>query len=253
MAAVLGANVGAVLADLTAATAYGFRRFPPPDAIDLLVAGAPQPRLLGVRGHRTLSLPEHDCTRLRFIPITTPERTFIDVSGRTTGLGKAGDDLLCRKEMNLARLTRSFEAIPVSGRRHAIAMRDFLKERVKGYDPGGSDRELDVPRILKRAGLPVPVQQFRVKTEGHTYYLDYAWPEVLHALEWEGFDPHGIHPSTFHHDRDRTRRLQRAGWTIWPVTAHTSPNEICAIAQGCSSLASRTAVMRTPIVPIAAR
>lgn len=253
MGAVLGANVGAVLADLSAAAAYGFRRFPPPDAIDLLVCGTPQPRLDGVRGHRTISLPAYDITRHRFIPITTAERTFIDVCGLASDLGAAGDDLLRRKVTNLARLMRSFEGIPVSGRRHSRPMRDFLAERVKGYDPGGSDRELDVPRILRRAGLPIPVQQHRVKVEGYTYYLDYAWPDVLQALEWEGFDPHGTQPSTFHHDRDRTRRLQRAGWTIWPVTARTSANEICAIAQGCSSLAMRAAVMRTPITPIAAR
>ena len=253
MGAVLGASVGALLSHLSAAAGYGFRRFPGPDSIDLLVCGQPQPRLEGIRGHRTLSLPSYDRTRLRFIPATTPERTFVDICGLADDLGKAGDDLLRRKVMNLARLTKTFETIPVSGRRASNPMRAFLAERVKGYNPGGSDRELDVPRILKRAGLPVPLQQYRVKVEGYTYYLDFAWPEVLQTLEWEGFDPHGIWASTFHNDRDRTRRLQRAGWTIWPVTAHTSPNEICAIAQGCSSLAMRAAAMRRPMAPIASR
>lgn len=253
MGAVLGASTGALLSHLSAAAAYGFRGFPAPELIDLLVENRPQPRLEGVRGHRTIWLPDDDRTRLRFIAITTAERTFVDTCGLAAHLGKAGDDLLRRRIMNLARLTKTFETIPVSGRRKSNPMRGFLAERVKGYDPGGSDRELDVPRILKRAGLPLPVQQHRVVVEGHTHFLDFAWPEFLQALEWEGWDPHGTQPSTFHHDRDRTRRLQRAGWTIWPVTARTSPNEICAIAQGCSNMAKRLAVIRTPIAPIAAR
>ncbi|HET9442353.1 MAG TPA: hypothetical protein VFO65_03460 [Acidimicrobiales bacterium] len=36
--------------------------------------------------------------------------------------------------------------------------------------------------------------------------------------------------SAFHGDRDRLRRLQRAGWEIWPITSRTSSNEILAIA-----------------------
>ena len=103
---------------------------------------------------------------------------------------------------------------------------------MKGYDPGGSERELDVMKLIKSAGsgLVLPKQQYRVRVEGHTYFLDYSWPETLNALEWEGWWWHGKFVSDFHKDKDRTRRLQRAGWTIWPVTARTSANEILAIA-----------------------
>ena len=112
----------------------------------------------------------------------------------------------------------------------------FFEERVKGYDPGGSDRELDVMRLIKSAGegLVLPKQQYRVVVEGHTYYLDYAWPDSMHGLEWDSYEHHGKMASDFHRDKDRTRRLQRAGWTIWPVTAETSANEIFAIAATAS-------------------
>jgi len=192
----------------------------------------------GVIGHCTVSLPDYDLTHLRSIPITTPERTFIDVCGAASAktLGESGDDLLRRRVLRLPRLVKSFELIPASGRRKRRPMYGFFEERVKGYDPGGSDCELDVMKLIRSAGAGVvlPKQQYRVVIEGVTYYFDYAWPESLNAIEWDSYEYHGRMASDFHRDKDRTRRIQRAGWTIWPVTARTSANEILAIAATAS-------------------
>src|SRR5581483_52923 len=207
MAAVLAAEPGVVLGNLSAAQAFDFRRFPPPSGIDLLSASASQPRMKGVRGHRTTSLPAYDVMHWRSIAITTPERTFIDVCGTVDAktLGEAGDDLQRRGLIRLPRLVKSFELIPASGRRKRVPMYGFLEERVKGYDPGGSNRELDVMKIIKGAGsgLVLPEQQFRVVVEGHTYYIDYAWPDSLHGLEWDSWEFHGRFFSDFHRDKDR--------------------------------------------------
>jgi len=234
LAAVLGAGENAFLCGLSTGELFDFRWFPPAGRIHLLSEGPNRPRMPGVVGHRTLSLPAYDLTHLRSIPTTTPERAFIDVCGTVSGatLGDAGDDLLRRNIIRLPRLMKSFELIPQSGRRKRRPMYGFFAERVKGYDPGGSERELDVMKLIKSAGsgLVLPKQQYRVRVEGHTYFLDYSWPETLNALEWEGWWWHGKFVSDFHKDKDRTRRLQRAGWTIWPVTARTSANEILAIA-----------------------
>lgn len=232
LAAVLGAEPGTVLSHLSAAQAWRFPGFPDPNTIHLLTASLSQPRLSGVTGHRTIWLPDADRTKARGIPATTPERTFIDTCGAVSQkwLGQAGDELLRRRTMVLPRLVRTWEHIPVSGRRKATPMKAFFVEHVAGFDPGGSEQELDVMRTIRRAGLPLPRQQHRVRVEGRTYVLDYAWPAVLHCLEFYGVTIHGT-PSAVHGDSERTRRLQRAGWTIWPVTSQTSANEIVAIAQ----------------------
>ena len=133
--------------------------------------------------------------------------------------------------MTLPRLVRTFDHIPCSGRRKSSPVRVFLGKRVRNFDPGGSDRELDVRKVLERAAYPLPKQQFRVRVEGQTHFIDYAWPESLHRIEWEGFDPHGKFWTPFHKDRERLRRLQRAGWTIYPVTSQTTENEVLAIAE----------------------
>lgn len=232
MAAVLATQCTSVVSHLSASAAVGFTLFPKPERIDLLRAG-PQACMPGVTSHRTLWLPDSDVTCNRFVPMTTAERAFIDSCGYLPErlLDKAGDDALRRKLMTLPKLVRTFDDIPCSGRRKSAPMRIFLGKRIRDFDPGGSDRELDVLRTLKRGGYPLPRQQFRVRIEGRTYFIDFAWPESMHGIEFEGFETHGKLWSPFHHDRERLRRLTRAGWTIFPVTSQTTANEILAIAE----------------------
>src|SRR5947209_5514738 len=232
MAAVLASHFTCWLSHLSALAACGFTEFPAPEKIDLVGIGA-QTRMPGVAGHRTLSLPESDRTTNRFVPMTTPERAFIDSCGVLPEhlLDKAGDDALRRKLMTLPRLVRTFDQIPCSGRRKSAPMRVFLGKRVRNFDPGGSDRELDVRRVIQRGGYPLPVQQFRVEVEGHTYFFDHAWPESLHGIEFEGFECHGKLWTPFHIDRERLRRLTRAGWSIYSVSKQTTAYEILAIAE----------------------
>ncbi|MBI2169276.1 MAG: hypothetical protein HYU28_07215 [Actinobacteria bacterium] len=230
LAAVLSAERGAVLSHHSAAAAWGFRGFDPPDAIDVMVPGC-APRLRGVSGHGTRLLPESHQTRLRRIPITTGERTLVD-SARGIHpwiLGRVVDDGLRRKLINLPRLVRCFDEVPCSGRRPSKSMKEVLDERLPGFHPGGSAAELDVLAILRRAGIhPLPIQQYRVTVDGHNYKLDYAWPDSKHAIEFDGGGAHDT-VSARHDDRQRWRRLQRAGWTIWAITERTPPNEIIAI------------------------
>lgn len=230
LAAVLAAD-DAVLSHASAAVAWGLRGFEAPDRIDLLRVGS-APRLPGVRGHGTRRLFAEDVTRLRRIPVTSVTRTLVDASGRLHPwwLGRVVDDALRRKLVTLPSLVKCFQGVPVSGRRPSRAMKDVLAERLPGFHAGGSAAELDVMRVLSRARIrPLPVQQYRVHLEGRTYYLDYAWPDVKQAIEYDGGGGHGT-VSDRHGDRERWRRLQRADWTVWPMTERTSESELVAIA-----------------------
>lgn len=229
LAAVLG-TPGTVLSHESAASAWKFRGFEVPDRIDLLSAGW-QPRGSGVRGHQTKWLPARDLTRIRRIPITTAARTLIDASNAVDArtLGRSVDDAVRRRLLALPRLMACFDEVPWSGRRPSRNMREVLQDRVPGFDPGGSEPELDVLRVLHRAGIrPLPEQQYRVVVDGRTHRLDYAWPETKHAIEYMGALVHG-NPSALHTDSSRTQRLLHAGWTIWPVTSETTRSQIIAI------------------------
>jgi hypothetical protein len=64
-------------------------------------------------------------------------------------------------------------------------------------------------------------------SEGHTIYLDLGWSSVKTAFEYDSVD---FHVFKFHEDRERLRRLKRAGWDVWPVTSATTTSEIVTIA-----------------------
>lgn len=107
------------------------------------------------------------------------------------------DDALRRKLVRLSDLRACHERIATGpGRRATVAMRAVLAERQPGYDPGGSDRELWVRKVLVAAGLPPPVQQYRVWVGSRWFDLDLAYPAKLVGLEFDGWDTHGTFTST---------------------------------------------------------
>lgn len=231
LAAVLSARAGVVLSHGCAAALWCFRGFPDPEVIDLLTTGQVRPQMTGVRAHFTKQLPDHHRTKVTHIPVTSAARSLVDACGLVPFplFERALDDLLRRNALRLPVLAKCAEEVPVPGRRKISPVRRALAERVPGYNPGGSDAELDVLRGLRRAGLPLPVQQYRVELEGKTFVLDYAWPETKHCLEYQGKAWHAM-ASDFHRDYERFRILQRHGWRPWPLTSRTTSNELVAIA-----------------------
>ena len=72
--------------------------------------------------------------------------------------------------------------------------------------------------LMLRAGLPMPVAQFRVfDDEGLIGRVDFAFPELRLAIEYEG-KWHG-EPQHVGRDRRRLNRLLAAGWRVVFVTA----------------------------------
>jgi very-short-patch-repair endonuclease len=226
LVALLAAGAGAVASHLTAASLWGLR-FPEPDAIHLT---GRQVRLEGVVGHRTSTLDPVDVTVLGAIPILSAARTIVSCSG-TVGLERLGeivDDALRRRLVTLADLRSCHERIATGpGRRPTVALRQVLAQRVVGYQPGDSQPEADLVRVLANAGLPAPVLGHRVRIGTWRYRLDIAWPEAMLGLEHDGWDTHRTF-TAFHGDRQRLRRLTAAGWTILPVTAKTRLDELIA-------------------------
>lgn len=239
MAATLAAEGECLLSHGCAAALWDFRRLAhaADGGIDLLTDG-PRPGLAGVRAHMTRHLPDRHRTRRNHIPVTSAARTLIDTCGLISFVGfeRTVDTAMRQKKLRLPDLARCAEEVPLSGRRRIRPVKLLLAGRVKGYDPGGSNEELDVLRTLKRAGFPLPVQQYRVELEGRTMYLDFAWPETMHCLEYQGKHWHDM-KSDFDRDYERFRILQRSPWTPWPLTKSTSANELCAIGEiACADL-----------------
>jgi very-short-patch-repair endonuclease len=66
-------------------------------------------------------------------------------------------------------------------------------------------------RLLRDHGLPPGV--FHHDIPGTPFEVDFAYPDLLLAIEVDGYDPHGTRQA-FDTDRARQNRLVLAGWTV---------------------------------------
>lgn len=197
------------------------------DAIHVVTALGRQVRLAGVRGHRSGALFSADVTNRHRIPVTTPARALVDLSARLSSrrLGAAIDDALRRRIMTLVSLERCVaRLVGAPGRRPAV-VQELLAERRPGYDPGESDLETHVLRVIVAHGFPPPVQQHRVRIAGRTFRIDLAYPALRVAIELDGWEWHRSR-TAFDNDRARSNLLVAHGWTLVHFTSRSTDAEI---------------------------
>jgi very-short-patch-repair endonuclease len=170
-------------------------------------------RLPGVVVHRT-----RDAMRLhvrRGIPVTTPMRVVTDL-GSVVSAGVV-ETVLDRMEvarlLTIAAVEWELAAVARPGRRGAGALRQVLDRRALLDAPPDGMLEPRFARLCKLAGLPTPVFQHRVGR----YEIDFAYPELLLAIEVDGYGPHSSRRA-FQADRDRQNVLVGLGWTVLRFT-----------------------------------
>lgn len=212
----------------TAGRLWGFV-LPDLGAVDVLVDLHRRVKMDGVRSHRSGALFTADLSLHLRIPVTTPERTLVDLSGCVPAatLAKLVDDGLRRRVVRLHRLSMCVARLPKSPGRRPAVIHDLLAERLPGYDPGDSDLETRVLRALVAAGLVVPVQQHRVRLGKRTFRIDLAYPVAKLAIELDGWEFHSSR-SAFDDDRARANALVAAGWTLLRFTSRSTDAEIVA-------------------------
>ena len=183
--------------------------------------------LTGVRGHRSGALFTRDLTVLRRIAVTSAERTLVDLSGRMpdSALARILDDSLRRRVMRLDRLRSCVGRLGGSPGRRTSVIQELLVERLPGYDPGDSDLETRSLRLIVAHGFPPPVQQYRLRIGGRTILLDLAHPDVMLAMELDGFEYHRTR-AAFDDDRTRGNLIVAAGWTLVRFTSRTPDADI---------------------------
>lgn len=176
-------------------------------------------RLEGVTCHRSTTLEPEDLVERDGILCTSPLKTVVDVSSALTinALGKLTDHFLRTNQMHLEDMRERVGRLRPAPGRSMKKLRIVLAARIPGYDPGESELEGRIARVIDRAGLPRPAQQHRVRLGGDRYRIDFAWPERKLYLEGNGF---GFHRLSSDLDSDATRQnnLVLAGWTPIEIT-----------------------------------
>lgn len=227
LAAILAVGGEAWALQRTAARLWGLK-VPSPDTIDVMTMPHRRMRVDGVAHHRNKLVVATDVTAIGPIPVTSVARTLVDCMPWLPGrmLDAALNDARRRGLVTFDDLEAAHAAVdegPRTGRHLVRPMRRYLGEHAH---EGGSERELDVLRILRRAGLPLPVQQHRLVVAGRRRVLDYAYPAERIYLEWDGFAEHGLLRSTFDDDRARDAELALLGWLGLHFTSSTTPADL---------------------------
>jgi hypothetical protein len=199
----------------------------PEDRYEITVDRRTFVRLRGAALHRSLTIGDPDLTRRDGIRCTSFERTICDCTTllREHQLGRVLDDGLRRGIASLQRLRECSERTESGPGRHMSVVRSLLAERGIGFDPGGSRSELHLLDVLRRTGLPLPVQQFRVKIGPNTFRPDYAWPDLMIFAEYYGM-PFHTGTSAVVADSMRLTALAAAGWLPLVFTHASTDREI---------------------------
>lgn len=224
---------GAVVTGPSAAVIWGVEAAGALDEVELTVSpGTTIPALRGVRVRRRV-LPDDAVTVRGRVRVTAPIPTALDIA-RCLPLEEAVvvlDRLLARRVLHLADLTAAAETATGPGcrqLRRAVGLADGKSE---------SQQETRLRLVLHSSRLPRPVAQFSVyDASGFVARVDFAWPDLRVAVEYEG-RWHGERQNVAR-DRRRLNRLTAAGWTVVFVTAEDLADPVRLMARIGAALAA---------------
>lgn len=197
----------------TAAAAYGFDT---EDSVDLHVLNPPGHQLRksdGLVVHRREGAPLSTVDgRLA----TEPGWTAVEVA-RTLRRPRALAtlDAALRSRTCDRRQLRS-AAARQAGRRGIVTVRELIPLATAEAE---SPMESEARLAMLDGGLPPPVLQHEiVDRNGKIWRVDFAWPDRLVAVEYDGFDWHSS-PDDLRRDRQKLAALREIGWTVLSIVA----------------------------------
>jgi Transcriptional regulator, AbiEi antitoxin len=213
LAACLGGGASCVASHRTAAAIHGFDGFVQ-GVIEVTVPRHVRYRRAGIVVHQSLDLAECDHTSVGVIPVTSSERTLIDL-GAVTGYRRvehafdgAERDRVADRDM----VARRHREIRRQGRNGVGPMAVVLDERPIAIPHSILERAF--LRLLEQAGLPPPVCQHRVfLPNGRLAFIDAAYVELTLGFELDG---HGGHATRHQRaaDNKRANDLRDLGWDL---------------------------------------
>jgi very-short-patch-repair endonuclease len=211
LAAVMACEPNAVLSHESAAALWGLRRHRR-RAAHVTVSGGGRRGPGGIVVHRTRRL-EEDARAIRDgIPVTSVERTLIDLAAglEPRELARALEEA---DRLHLLRL-RVLNALlrGSNGRRGGAKLRELLA----GYQlPPDSRSELErrFLELVEQARLPRPATNVSIAG----FEVDAVWIKEKLVVELDGFAYHGTRQA-FERDRERDSVLQIAGYRVLRLT-----------------------------------
>jgi very-short-patch-repair endonuclease len=146
-------------------------------------------------------------------------------------LERAVECALRRRLVSFRQLEWRCNELAKRGRNGSAQMRKLLKLR-GNVAPTGSDLETRFFQLLRRHGIRLPERQVEVtRRNGRKAYIDFAYPDLMIAIELEGDTAHPYLRRPY--DRARQNELVLLGWTVlrfgWDEVVHDPESVITAL------------------------
>jgi very-short-patch-repair endonuclease len=159
--------------------------------------------------HQTRFLPSDHVAVEKGIPVTSVERTILDMAARR---GRRGLERMV-VDADRARLVDWRQLRRVVERGVGRKGVGRLRRVVRDIDPHSRDTrsplEVDLLALCRKAGLPKP--EVNVLVEGHL--VDFLWPAERLVVETDGYAFHSDR-AAFERDRERDLDLTAAGYEV---------------------------------------
>lgn len=185
----------------------------------------------GIRVHRLQEMPSCDRCRIGSMAVTTAARTIVDCAGYLSArrseimLDKAVRD----KKTTYEAVNWRMEDLCHQGRPGCHRLRPVLRDRGNGLAIPESELESLFVALIRSAGLPQPVRQFRVgNSDTFLGRLDFVYADGKINIEVDGRKHHVLRPD-FERDRTRDNELNLMGWIVLRFTWRDvlfRPNEV---------------------------
>jgi very-short-patch-repair endonuclease len=191
LAATLSAGQGSAISHRAAAALWGVDRFEC-DFVELSVPAHRQPRLRDVVLHRSSDLQASDITVLGPFPVTTPARTLVDLGAvsRPWLVSRALEDWVRAGRVTIPEARAALEEVARRGRSGAGVLREVLDSRALGFEVSDSHAEVVLAEALRAHGAPTPVFHHHIRIGHEVFEVDFAYPDVMLAIEVDGYGPH---------------------------------------------------------------
>jgi hypothetical protein len=160
----------------------------------------------GIVLHRSTDLLGVGPHERRGIPITDPARTVLDACGVVPPhvAELLVDRGISSKLVTVSGLAAVLERFGRRGRRGTAMLRAVLENRgVAATNRAPTVLESRMARIARSINAPPPVPEYPV-ANGH-YRWDFAWPEVMVAVEVDGWEGHVAYT-------DWLRNIEKRNW-----------------------------------------
>ena len=217
LAACLAAGPESVVSHRSAAELWEFD-VPVRGLVEITVPRRQSPELRDVICHRSTDLAPHHITVRRGVPVTTPLRLLADLGAVVPWLVEpvynAG---LVKRLFTPAGAERMLTEVGRRGRRGVGVLRAVLDENALGRERPDGLLEPRMARLMKDHDLPQWVFQHPVRTPGKKMKIDFAYPELMLAIEVDGYEHHRT-KEQLQNDHDRQNLLVELGWTVLRFT-----------------------------------